>query len=138
MIDQRQRQRGWGAAVIPRLASELRNELPEMKGFSERNIKRMLAFYGEYSDPSAMVRQTVAQLPATEEMPQPPARTETVRKVPQPAAQIETTKKVPQPAAQLKDAHLWSIPWFHHIVLMEKVKDRAARFWYMRETRYGP
>src|SRR5256885_16651771 len=48
LIDQRQKREGWGAAVIPRLAKDLHNELPEEKGFSERNIKRMLAFYREY------------------------------------------------------------------------------------------
>ena len=37
IIDQRQRQEGWGAGIIPRLAIDLHNELPEMKGFSERN-----------------------------------------------------------------------------------------------------
>ena len=45
MIAQRQQQEGWGAGIIPRLAVDLHNELPEMKGFSERNLKRMLAFY---------------------------------------------------------------------------------------------
>src|SRR4051794_40813056 len=39
MIDDRQRREGWGTAVIPRLARELQNELPEEKGYSERNIK---------------------------------------------------------------------------------------------------
>lgn len=39
MIDQRQKQEGWGAAVIPRLARELRNEMPEIKGFSERKYR---------------------------------------------------------------------------------------------------
>ncbi|WP_206667253.1 DUF1016 N-terminal domain-containing protein [Candidatus Methylobacter oryzae] len=34
--------------MIPRLVHDLRNQLPEEKGFSERNIKRMLAFYREY------------------------------------------------------------------------------------------
>ncbi len=29
---------------ILRLAQDLHNELPELKGFSERSIKRMLAF----------------------------------------------------------------------------------------------
>jgi hypothetical protein len=24
------------------------------------------------------------------------------------------------------------LPWFHHVILMEKVKDRAARLWYMQ------
>ena len=48
MLDVRQSQQGWGAAVIPRLSRELQNELPEVKGFSERNIGRMIAFYREY------------------------------------------------------------------------------------------
>ncbi|MCK7510533.1 MAG: DUF1016 N-terminal domain-containing protein [Desulfobacterales bacterium] len=59
IIDARQRHEGWGAAVIPRLAKELNNELPELKGFSERNIKRMLAFYREY--PTPIVPQAAAQ-----------------------------------------------------------------------------
>jgi hypothetical protein len=62
MIDRRQRQEGWGAGVIPRLARELRNELPEIKGFSERNIKSMLAFHRAYPDPSALVQQPVAPM----------------------------------------------------------------------------
>src|SRR5258708_30583300 len=97
MIDDQQRQEGWGAAVIPRLSRELHNELPEEKGYSERNIKRMLAFYREYPSPAEFV--------------------------PQPAAQLERGEKVPQLAAQLPDSLLWSIPWFHHVVLIEKVKD---------------
>src|SRR3954464_4972264 len=48
VIAERQEEEGWGACVIPRLALELKNDLPELKGFSERNIKRMLAFYREY------------------------------------------------------------------------------------------
>ena len=45
LLDHRQAQEGWGAAVIPRLARDLANELPEVKGFSERNIRLMLQFY---------------------------------------------------------------------------------------------
>ncbi len=41
---------GWGKGVIPRLALDIKNELPEVKGFSERNITRMKAFYREYID----------------------------------------------------------------------------------------
>ena len=33
IIAERQRKEGWGAAVIPRLAQELKNEMPELKGF---------------------------------------------------------------------------------------------------------
>ena len=110
LIDNRQREEGWGAAVIPRLARELKNELPEEKGFSERNIKRMLAFFRAYPDPSAIVPQAVAQLPPTE-------------KVPQAVAQID-------PPA---DSILWMIPWGHHALLMEKVEAKH-RHWYMQQT----
>lgn len=110
MIDSRQEKEGWGAAVIPRLARELANELPEEKGFSERNIKRMLAFYREYPDPDVIVPQPVAQLPAS-------------KKVPQAVAQTGTST----------DSLLWAIPWGHHALLMEKV-DAGNRLWYMQQT----
>ena len=55
MIDERQRVEGWGAAVILRLARELKNELPEEKGFSERNIGRMIAFCRSYPEPAAFL-----------------------------------------------------------------------------------
>jgi len=61
IIDRRQRSEGWGAAVIPRLARELTSELPELKGFYERNIGRMIAFYREYPDPMAFLPQAVAK-----------------------------------------------------------------------------
>ncbi len=34
--------------MIPRLSRELHNELPDLKGFSERNIKLMVQFSSEY------------------------------------------------------------------------------------------
>lgn len=44
VIDGHQQREGYGTAVIPRLARDLHNELPEEKGFAERSIKPMLAF----------------------------------------------------------------------------------------------
>lgn len=123
MIASRQTSEGWGTKVIPRLAVDLKNELPEEKGFSERNIKRMLRFYREY-----------------------PALPPTVKLVPQAAALMEshasaTSPIVPQPAAQSPDDKfqpswdvLLSIPWFHNVILIEKVKDSTTRLWYAMQT----
>jgi predicted nuclease of restriction endonuclease-like (RecB) superfamily len=121
MIDERQEEEGWGAGVIPRLAHELHDELQEIKGFSERNIKRMLAFYRAYPSPSEISPAAAAKLPAP-------------KKVPQPAAQLQALKKVPHAAALLPDSVLWFIPWFHHVVLIEKIKEPHARIWYMQQT----
>jgi predicted nuclease of restriction endonuclease-like (RecB) superfamily len=92
MIQQRQQKEGWSAGVIPKLAKDLKNDLPEMKGFSERNLGYMLRFSKEYS----ILQQAVAKLDYK----------------------------------QL----LLSIPWGHNIILIEKIKDLEARFWYMQQT----
>ena len=42
MIHELQQKEGWGARVIPRLANDLKNELSGIKGFSARNIARMI------------------------------------------------------------------------------------------------
>ena len=44
VLAERQKTEGWGAAVLPRLADDLHNELPEVKGFSARNMRRMIQF----------------------------------------------------------------------------------------------
>jgi len=60
-IHEKQKKEGWGAKVIQKLSLDLKNELPKVKGFSERNIKRMVRFYREYSD-IAFMPQAVAQI----------------------------------------------------------------------------
>ena len=48
LLAARQTQEGWGAGGIPRLAQDIRNELPEQKGFSERNLKLMMQLFRTY------------------------------------------------------------------------------------------
>src|ERR1051326_2611084 len=49
-ILERQRRHGWGAKVIDRLSADLRRAFPEMKGFSQRNLKYMRAYAEAYPD----------------------------------------------------------------------------------------
>jgi predicted nuclease of restriction endonuclease-like (RecB) superfamily len=58
----RQQQQGWGAKVIDKLAADLRQAFPEMKGFSARNLKYVRAFAQAYPD-EEFVQQLVAQIP---------------------------------------------------------------------------
>ncbi len=137
MIHERQQERGWGAGIIPRLAKDIRDDMPEVKGFSERNIKRMLRFYREYSVAMPIVPQTAAQLKATEH--------DTLIKVPQLVAQLSAndaesimTQREGKLASRGPLSNLQQlvaqIPWGHNIVLMEKVKDLRTRLWYMQKT----
>ncbi len=61
-ILERQGSEGWGAKVIDRLAADLREAFPDMKGLSPRNLKYMRAFAAAWQD-AAIVQRVVAQLP---------------------------------------------------------------------------
>jgi predicted nuclease of restriction endonuclease-like (RecB) superfamily len=57
----KQADQGWGSRVIDRLAADLRDAFPEMKGFSPRNLKYMRAFASAWPE-REIVQRTVAQL----------------------------------------------------------------------------
>ncbi len=82
--------------MIPRLARDIRNELPEVKGYSERNIGYMIRFAHEYGPPPILQR-LVAKLTGIQQL-------------------------------------VVHLPWGQNIILMEKVKDHAVRYWYMRAS----
>ena len=81
----------------------------------------MLAFYREYRGLVASSPQAATQIaPAS--------------KVTQPVAQIHTESKVPPPVALLQESVFWAVPWAHHVILIEKIKDISTRRWYMEQT----
>jgi predicted nuclease of restriction endonuclease-like (RecB) superfamily len=131
MLHFQQKEKGWGSAVIPRLAKDLKNELAEVKGFSERNLKRMTAFYREYSVFFPIMPQLVAQL---QESPQK-EKCHIATKMPQPVALLENigNNAVSGDSSNLQQL-VANIPWGHNILLMEKVKDMNVRLWYMQQT----
>ncbi|MDR0767799.1 MAG: PDDEXK nuclease domain-containing protein [Methanosarcinales archaeon] len=60
-ILQRQNLEGWGARVIDRLSADLKNEFPDMEGYSPRNLGNMKRFANNWPDP-AILQQPVAKL----------------------------------------------------------------------------
>lgn len=86
-IVERQETSGWGDAVITQLERDLKREMPDLEGFSRRNLYRMRSLYVAYREQGEDVPQLVAQ-----------------------------------------------IPWGHNTVLLEKVKDRTEREWYLQQT----
>lgn len=120
MIQHRQTEEGYGTAVIPRLAKDIVNELPKIKGFSERNIGRMISFYRAYQQPPEL-------------LPQPVAKPRNLSAKGKSEVLPTLVAKVPQAVAQPLDSVLWLIPWGHHSLLIEKVKDATHRYWYMQQ-----
>lgn len=109
LIAERQKQAGWGAGIIPRLACDIHSDMPEVKGFSERNIGYMVRFAQEYG-PHVILQQPVAKLPDASILP--------------PAVAKLGSAAILQPLVA-------KLPWGHNVLLMEKIKDISARGWYM-------
>lgn len=128
MIAARQQQEGWGAGVIPRLAADLKNELPEEKGFSERNLKLMVQFYQEYPEVFPIGQRPVAQLPVP---------SKSLELMPQSAAQFGAPlvpQSNPAPASEIVQRAVAQLSWAHNILLIQKLKHLPTRLWYARQT----
>jgi predicted nuclease of restriction endonuclease-like (RecB) superfamily len=124
LLVERQAEEGWGAAVLPRLAIDLRNELPEVKGFSVRNLMLMTQFAREYPGFYAIAQPPVAQL--EDRTQDGSSKSSRSSKGPRPVAQVP---------ADSTDAAIWQravaqLPWAHNIILIQKVKDLPTRLWY--------
>jgi len=122
MIAARQKEEGWGAGVIPRLAADLKNELPEQKGFSETNLKRMAQFSQEYPRLFSIGARPVPQLSASAVLEGFGAR-------PVPQIQEESAPDI-TPAFRA----FALLTWGHNVVLMQKLKHLPTRLWYARQA----
>lgn len=54
LIVQRQKEAGWGKAVVERLARDLQIEFPGVEGYSSKNLWRMRQFYEAYAEDSKL------------------------------------------------------------------------------------
>ncbi len=125
LILNRQANEGWGTNVIQKLSVDIQKDIPEIKGFSSRNMGYMLRFANEYS----ILQQPVAKLQNTDN--------QEIEIMQQPVALLEINENsiLQEPVLKLKNSQLLlSIPWGHNILLIEKIKNIETRFWYMQQT----
>jgi predicted nuclease of restriction endonuclease-like (RecB) superfamily len=99
-----QRTEGWGAKVIDRLALDLKTEFPDMRGFSVRNMKYMRAFAEAYPG-FAMGQPAVAQ-----------------------------KQQADRQKSEIVQPLVAQIPWAHHLVILNKIKDEGQRRFYLQKT----
>jgi predicted nuclease of restriction endonuclease-like (RecB) superfamily len=137
---EKQKTAGWGDAVVARLASDLRDAFPGMRGFSADNLWRMGRFFTEYSGtyfleqlvPESKSRGAVSSKKgrAASNSPANAGRYFLEQPVPEsisPARHGPLLDKLPQEI-------LARVPWGHHVELLKKVKLPAARLYYLRAT----
>ena len=117
LLVDRQKMEGWGTGVLRRLATDLKNELSDQQGYSERNLKLMTQFYREYPGLFEIGQQAVAQLSDSTASRRSRAGRDAL-KGQQPVADIHALAR--------------TLSWTVNILLIQKIKDLEIRKWYMR------
>ena len=106
-IFEKQADSKWGSGVYKRLSQDMKEQFPNSTGFSVRNLRYAYSFYCLYSN-NTIVPQAVAQLEENAE-----------------------DTNVPQLVAQITEEDIFSVPWGHHRLIMDRCKgnsDMAAFF----------
>ena len=131
-------------AVVERLAADLRAEFPDMRGFSPANIWRMRQSYELHSCPEFLAQ--VAREMTREESGVGEFLSQVVRKLEKAGGSLILEqivqegggaileRPVPEFLARVARELASFLPWWHHVELMGKVKDVAARLYYLRAT----
>ncbi len=92
----------------------------------------MVAFYREYPGLEPISPPVVAKLPSAS-VAQPSdtdSDTRAIIAISPPAV----AKSSADQAASIGQPLIAQLPWAHHVLLIQKVKDLPTRFWYMRQT----
>jgi len=112
------------AKGVERLSSDLVTAFPEMKGLSLSNLWRMRSFYLAHSQLPALLAQPAREVEKATENPE--NLVQAARELLRQAVADFQNGQPPQA--------LLEIPRFHNVVLIEKLKDPALRFWYAAQT----
>jgi len=114
-ITEKQKNRKWGSGLIDQMAIDLKNEFPQINGFSRRNLYLMRQFYLFYFNETIFVHQL--------------------------GGQTKISNKIVHPlGAQLKtDAAKWEqlvykVPWKHNVLIIQKIKNLHEATFYLSQT----
>ena len=119
----------WGTSVLETISSQLRKELPGLRGFSATSLKKMRLFYENWSfleDSNSSVM--------TDELPD--TRTNSSD------ASVELTSIIPIADFKLSGINLadfpvedfFKVPFSHHITIFSKVKNLQERYYYIHRV----
>lgn len=128
-IVERQQNAKWGDSFLKQLSEDLNAEFPEMKGFSIRNLQLICKWHNYYNQYFINTKQLVSQLKLSQT-----ARLSSPSEKPfltQPMSEIDTNTK--QVVSQFEN-EFFSIPWGHHILIMQRCKDMDKALFYIHKT----
>ena len=113
----------WGSGFMRSLSQDLKQELPDATGLTERNLYYCKKFYLLYNQEDIILPQVVAESGDANEK----------QNVPQ-VVEKSQDEILPQVGAKI-NAMLSAVPWGHHRYIMDKCgEDTARALFYVRQT----
>ena len=116
----------WGSGIVEQISLDLKNEFPEVKGFSARNLwnmKKWYLFYASSEDVEAYIRHAESQI-----------NMESV-KLHQIGAEIKNGEIYSYNDKELRFPSLFCfVPWRHHIEIITKCKSVEEALFYIKKT----
>ena len=121
-VSQNTRKGVWGTGAIKAISEQLHKELPGLRGFSERNIKNMRAFYEAWQE------LDINSAVATAELQVVGNKLDTNLEI-----AISKLQNVLSPHFDtLSASSFLSLPFTHHLEILKGVKDNKQRLYYIR------
>lgn len=120
------RNRNWGSGVIESISRMLRQELPGLRGFGERNLKNMRAFYEAWSTLETNSAVTTAELPSKTAV----TTAETVETIDDEYNTIRQLQFTNYSGFPLTE--FLSISFTHHVTIFTYAKDAEERLFYIQ------
>ena len=118
-ITEKQDEAKWGSGFLERLSKDLKAEFPEMTGFSVTNLKYCKYFYNFYSEEDEILTITPIRHQLGDESQIINKQTNIIRH---------------QLGDELTGNKLLMIPWRHHVVIINKIKNIPEAVFYINKT----
>ena len=128
-LSERTRNAKWGTNALQTISDKLQSDLPGLRGFSVTNLKNMRTFYDNWK--SMDYKSSVA----TDEIsPVTTGEIEGVEKESITIIDIEKSTIKFENVASFPIEDFFKIPFSHHMLVIEKVKEIDARYYYIHRT----
>lgn len=122
------RKKFWGQGALKIISERLQKELPGLRGFSDNSLKNMRKFYEEWRMLDANSAIQIAKL-------QESNSTTAVVELQHIDNKIDIFNSIV--VRNIKDfpvENFFKVPFSHHLVIIEKVKENDKRYYYIRRT----
>lgn len=122
------RKKFWGQGALKIISERLQKELPGLRGFSENSLKNMRKFYEEWRMLDANSAIQIVKL-------QESNSTTAVVELQHIDNKIDIFNSIV--VRNIKDfpvENFFKVPFSHHLVIIEKVKENDKRYYYIRRT----